>query len=73
LAAYLDPETHKYLSQNDIDQCEKNISNMFPSERRVSARRRSSYQEQNMEPVEEEVSDDNMFVIDKYAKELGKY
>jgi hypothetical protein len=50
---------------------------MFPSERRISARRRSSYQEQstvdtaNMEDVEE--SDDDLFMIDKYARELGKY
>lgn len=65
------------MNQSDIDQCEKNICSMFPSERRISARRRSSYQEQstvdtaNMEDVEE--SDDDLFMIDKYARELGKY
>jgi len=50
---------------------------MFPTERRITARRRSSYQEQskvdtsNMDDVEE--GDDNLFMIDIYAKGLGKY
>ena len=73
----MDPEHHKWLSEDERAEAEREFVKRFPLPRRRSQRRSSNIFENIEEPISmidaqtDEDEDNDIFDVDKFAEKLG--